>query len=60
MRIIIEYKNIQKKLVRNNLQVISMTDKHKENDSIFILKYGESEGTYLPLKDMLSLDIVED
>ena len=60
MRIIIEYKNMAKKLVRNNLQVISMSERDKENDCIYILKHNASEGTHLSLKNMISLDIVED
>ena len=60
MRMIIEYKNVEKKLVRNNLQVISMNAQDREDERIYILKHGESEGNYFTLKNALSVDIVED
>lgn len=60
MRLIIEYKDIEKMLVRNNLQVISMTNQDRKDERIYILKHGESEGNYFTLKNALSVDIVED
>lgn len=60
MRLIIDYKNVENKLVRTKLQVISMTGNDLKNERIFIIKDNESEGTYFTLKNMVSLDIIRD
>jgi len=60
VKVVIKYKGQLKETVRRDIRLVSMTEKDKKNDSIYIVRKDRQHGTYFHLKDMIFLDIEED